>query len=682
MSFKDLKLKIAYNSDNDYILSDFFIPLLKESKYYKRVSAYYSSDSLKVMSEGLAAMLYNQGKVQLIISYLTNEDDYIAIKNVKKDPTLILNNTFITSKEDLQKLMEDDNVAALAYLLATDRLEIKFAICASTAGLFHLKFGLFVDYKGDYVGFSGSINETYSGLSTNIEEFKVFRSWIEEEKKYLDSDAEKFDSYWTNHLPNKEVIIVDLPDETKNKIINTFKKIGEGAVKKLQPMNLRPVQQRALDSWLSHNRMGLMEMATGSGKTIIGIYAILNLLELHKSDKLIVVIGCPTKALIKQWYSKLSEFYLDGCRKFIINETVNRDDLYERIKVAESGKIIIIGTYSTIHKAYFINEVLPDSGYKLCLIADEAHWLGAPKYSASLSNKFNYRLALTATPVREFDVEGTEKLVNYFGGVIYRYTLNRAINIDKVLAKYYYYLYFSNLNKAELREYIKLTKKYARYRHFPKRENGDISQIILALRAKIIKKAESKIITFRHILEKLAVEDKLNHLIIYCEDNEQIQEYLPILNELRIESRIVNDKTEESLRDSIIADFDNGQIECVLAMKIFDEGLDIPSALRGIFISSTSNPKQFIQRRGRLLRKYQGKKYAEIYDIIIAPDVQELEEGILDIETSIMEKEIRRALIFSRSAINAYECYKQLDSEGRRYNINVWPIVNEVESDE
>ncbi|MCW6159466.1 MAG: DEAD/DEAH box helicase family protein [Candidatus Micrarchaeales archaeon] len=678
MSFKKLELKIAYESGSDDVLSEFFIPILKESKLYKRVSAYYSSDSIRIISEGLATLIYNNGAVKLLVSHLVNEKDYDAILEAKTKPEEVLSKTAIGNREELEKLMEDDNVAALAYLLAANRLEIKFALCRNESAIFHLKFGIFEDFNDNLIGFSGSINETYMGLKENVEEFKVFKGWVEEEKKYLEGDLNKFDGYWNRTTSGKDILIVDLPEKTKQGIISEFKRVNEIKNRLYQPMSLRPMQDFALKSWVENGRHGILQMATGSGKTLIGTYAILNLFEECKNDGLVVVIGCPTKALAKQWYERLSGFNLGkDCSVFTLNNTITRDELYKRIKYGEKRKTIVIGVYNTIHKSWFVNELLTAGTGKLALIADEVHWLGAKEFSNAMTEKYSYRLGLTATPVRNFDMDGTNKILTYFKGITYNYPMSKAIK-DGILTPYMYKIYEGKLNNAELAEYKKLTKKYARYSHFPKEKYGDLAGIILAKRAKIIKKAESKVAIFREIIKKLKEEGKLKLLLVYCEDNIHIQEFRSVLNEFGVESRIVKDKMTDDERGSIIKDFENGNVECIIAMKIFDEGLDIPAARTGIFVSSTSNPKQFIQRRGRLLRKAHGKKEAEIYDIIIVPGLKELDTEMKKIEGSIIEKEIKRALVFSSSAKNAYECNKALEKICANTNINLWNLINSI----
>src|SRR3989338_3343307 len=202
MVFRELNLNIEYNSEITDVARNFFIPVLKESKSYKRVSAYYSSNSLKLIAEGLSAMINNDGTMNLLVSYLVSKED-------------------IDDETKLKELMVDKNVLALGYLIAAKRIDIKFVICKGK-GIFHLKFGIFTDDIGDRISFSGSINETYEGLTDNIEEFKVFRSWFSEEQKYLDGDSDSFDRYWHGKINRKDYLIVDMPEKLKNIIIRVY----------------------------------------------------------------------------------------------------------------------------------------------------------------------------------------------------------------------------------------------------------------------------------------------------------------------------------------------------------------------------------------------------------------------------------------------------------------------------
>lgn len=271
-------------------------------------------------------------------------------------------------------------------------------------------------------------------------------------------------------------------------------------------------------------------------------------------------------------------------------------------------------------------------------------------------------------------------LLDYFKEVVYRYSIQEAIR-DGWLTPYNYYMFFAYLNDKEVKEYQKLTKKYARGMHAGngnKKENDSLN-FILAQRARIVKKAANKIDIFGEILQELKDKNKLNSLLIYVEDGEQLAEYLEVMNKFGIEYRKIDDTTKDKDREIILNDLSEDKIDCVIAMKVLDEGVDIKRLSRAIFVSSSGNSKQFIQRRGRILRKSEGKKIAEIYDICVLADLKnQKDEEFRKIEEKITANEFRRLAIFSISAHNKVDCYEELEKIGKTLNIDIYHIINEV----
>jgi superfamily II DNA or RNA helicase len=677
MTFRELNLDIEYNSEITDVAGNFFIPVLKMSKSYRRVSAYYSSNSLKLIAEGLSAMINNSGTMKLLVSYLVSEEDFDAILHAKKQPEEILKSMNIDDEIQLRTLMTDENVSALGYLIASNRLDVKFVIC-SGKGIFHLKFGIFTDEVGDRISFSGSINETYQGLTENVEEFKVFRSWIPEELKYLESDSNAFDNYWNGKINRNEYVIVDMPEKLKNTIAKVYKD-SEYQIKKstneLPP--LWPHQQTARSKWIENGYSGIIEMATGTGKTNVAISCIQEMANKHP-DNLLVVVGCPTRVLVSQWAGNLRE-HITNFEILTISENETKDTIYRSIMNSKKSNHVIIGAYASLSKPWFTNIILEKYKGNIFFIGDEAHWLGAKNLSKALSDRYVYRLGLTATPVRYFDIEGTEKLLSYFKDTIFKYTLKEAI-LDGFLTPYDYYMFFAYLTEDETKEYQKLTKKYTRSIHARKSTKEDDNlKFILMERAKIVKKATNKIDVFREILEKLNDENKLNSLLIYVEDNEQLSAYIEIMDEFGIEYRKIDSVTKDEDRTLILNDLSENKIDCVIAMKVLDEGVDIKKLSRAIFVSSSGNSKQFIQRRGRILRKSEGKKIAEIFDICVLVDTKnQKNEQFKKTEETITASEFKRLAIFSISAHNKIDCYNSLETMGKSLNIDIYNIINMV----
>lgn len=677
MPFRDLKLDIEYNSESTDVTKDFFVPILKMSKSYRRVSAYYSSNSLKLIAEGLSAMITNDGKIKLLVSYLVNEEDFDAILNAKKQPQEILKSMRIDDETQLRELMVDKNVSALGYLIATNRMDVKFVICKGK-GIFHLKFGIFTDDIGDRISFSGSMNETYKGLTENIEEFKVFRSWVPEERKYLESDSDAFDNYWNGKINRKDYLIVDMPEKFKNTITRVYKESGNSVKESIKQLpKLWPNQEKANDKWIANDYSGIVEMATGTGKTNVAISCIKHLESVHPNNFLIV-IGCPTKPLVSQWGNEIKSYINTFSILTLQDET--KDNIYRALVNTPQDNHIIIGAYASLSKSWFTDIIIEKYKGKILFIADEAHWLGAKELSKALSSKYDYRLGLTATPARYFDLEGTEKLLSYFKGVIFRYTLKEAIN-DGLLTPYDYHMSFAYLTIDEMDEYQQLTKRYARSMFISKNKESEEKNLnlILIQRAKIVKKAANKVIAFRNVLQKLKEENKLNSLLVYVEDEDQLSTYLDIMDEFDIEYRKVDATTKDEDRNQILSDLSENKIDCVIAMKVLDEGVDIKKLTRAIFVSSSGNIKQFIQRRGRILRKVAGKKLSEMYDICVLVDTKQQEsDDFKKAEERIMTNEFKRLAIFSISAHNKIECYSELERLGKDLNIDVYKIINEV----
>ena len=217
--------------------------------------------------------------------------------------------------------------------------------------------------------------------------------------------------------------------------------------------------------------------------------------------------------------------------------------------------------------------------------------------------------------------------------------------------------------------------------HINKKINQEDERLmlILAERAKIVKKARDKINIFTSILQRLHNEKKLNSLLIYVEDEEQLSEYLEVMNDFEIEYRKIDGDTKDKDREIVLNDLSENKIDCVIAMKVLDEGVDIKKLSRAIFVSSSGNSKQFIQRRGRILRKAEGKKIAEIYDICVLVDTKkQKDQDFRKMEEKIMEKEFRRLAIFSMSSHNKVECYAELEKVGKSLNIDIFNIINEV----
>lgn len=671
MSLKDLDIKFAYDSDEDDILNEFYIPTLSTSIKYFRLSGFFTSKTLAIAARGMEKFIKNNGKMELICSAKLNEEDIEMIKIAHANPLKILEESMINELDDIENEFVKDHVSALGWMIVHGQLKIKIAIVHDKneqplIGLFHQKIGIFCDKEGNMISFSGSDNETGPGLTDNIEEFKVFKSWEEGTSHFVGSDIETFEKFWTDSGTRTKIF--DLPEAIEKKLMEKSpKNINRLNLSKHYNKNdnsdskirLFKHQKEAIKSWFDHNHIGIFNMATGTGKTFTALGCLKKLTK--SKNNFLTVIACPQSHLVTQWEKNVKK-----CIKTdtLVASSMNknwRNELNDMIKFLNYDIIkfpVLFTTHKTFSSNDFKKRINEYNGNKL-LIVDEVHGVGSLEYRSGLIEDYNYRLGLSATPERWYDEEGTEIINNYFGGCIFNYDMDEAIK-NGFLTPYIYNPIFVDLDEDELEEYLELTAQIAR---IASNKNHDPHKLTLLLnkRQKVINNAIEKFFA----LEKLLNDIKgIKNLLVYCSP-QQISKVQKILYEKGFNQHKFTGKEgtkKESRydnltqRDFILKNFEKGKYDALVAMKCLDEGVDIPSAKTAILMSSTSNPREHIQRRGRILRKFKDKDYAIIYDLIVYPIVKNMTEA----EKNILKKEKIRYNEFARSAENAAECSKLL----------------------
>jgi superfamily II DNA or RNA helicase len=694
MNFRKIKLDNCYDSDDQDILNDFYIPALKNSCKYRRMAGFFGSGSLAVAAKGIQGLLKNNGSMKLIVGLIPSYEDVNAIKQGLESPEEVIEKMFIRDIDEIQDKFEEDHIKALAWMIANNKLQIKIAFPdpglfenresfhTKNISLFHQKVGIIEDNEGNIITFSGSENESESGWKNHIEEFKVFRSWIEEEEKFLVHDINKFEKFW--NCKAKRTIVTDASIAIKNKLIGLapedMSKIDlEKWRKKIGQLDkeiiLRKYQKQAIQNWFIHNKFGIFEMATGTGKTFTALGALQKLLE--KKDRLVSVIACPSSHLIDQWFEEIIKFHFRV--DILIASAVNtkwRTQISEYlidIKHNVNNKLIILVTHDTFSTPDFI-KIISTCTTDIFLVVDEMHGIGSEERKRGLLPFYTYRLGLSATPMRWYDKDGSEDLFNFFGEPVYKLTLKEAVNTinpstgKTFLTKYDYKPIFVELTEGELFEYEEQTKKLVKMYHRTnnQKEKNEILNTILNKRANIIKNASNKFNAFINILKNI---NPLNFTLIYCTP-QQIKEVQRILNENNIiqhkftmeEDNKPSEKFGElSERQFLLKQFGQGKYQVLVAMNCLDEGVDVPPARIAIILASSGNPRQYIQRRGRVLRHYPGKEKAVIYDFIIKPsDKLKLSDDLALIEKKIFAKEISRFEEFSDVADNSLECLNKV----------------------
>ncbi|MBU4535282.1 MAG: DEAD/DEAH box helicase family protein [Euryarchaeota archaeon] len=673
MDFRSLDLQISYDSEEDDILNKFYIPVLSNAKKYNRIVGFFNSSSLAAAAKGIKEFILNNGEMNLICGAKLHKNDIEIIKKSMENPEDFIVNKFLSDIHNLEDQIIKDHVRALGWMIAHKKLEIKIAIklnefgnpLEDRYGILHQKVGILTDNKGNKLSFSGSNNETFAGWNENIEEFKVFRSWKEHERRYMDYDIENFDKYWNEK--SSRIKVIDIPEAIKNHLIKIApKSIDDLNINSLNyniketKINLFDYQKKAISSWMDNGKKGIFEMATGTGKT----YTALGCLEKINSnyENLITIITSPYHHLVEQWNKEISKFRIkyddliiadssNPSWKNILSDSL--DDLYLGYK----NRIIILTTHRTLSSKIFI-DLLNGSRENInhFLIADEVHGLGADLSINGLLKRYDLRLGLSATPQRWFDDYGTDLLYDYFGGTVFEFSLEKAIE-NNFLTPYRYIPIFVSLNQEELENYIEITKVIAvNLNKTSKNENKKLESLIFK-RANIIKNSEQK---YKALEEIMGCMGDVNWSIIYC-TNSQIKKVLNIINKNFISAHLftMNEGTVPkknyggvSEREYILKKFSDQKYKILVAMKCLDEGVDIPPARKAIFMSSSGNPREYIQRIGRIIRKYEGKNEAVIYDIIVVPSMSKLPSYIKDVEMKIFEKEMERCEQIAKIAIN------------------------------
>lgn len=698
MSFRKIVLKHSYETGIDDLITDFYIPMLSCAKRYDRIAGFFSSTSLALSARGLAGLIEKGGTMRLITCPRLSKEDADMINAAIKDPESIIARQLIRDMEDIQDQFQKDHISALGWMLANGYLQLKIAvvyekgrICsderAIAKSIMHQKVGILYDEDFNGVSFSGSNNESVSGWLENIEEFKVFKEWEPGQQAYFYADQRRFSDFWENR--REGVRIVELPTVVRERLLQagsnfdverialqnyrTAKKasvIKENDETK-KDLNLFFYQQEALEKWLASGKQLLLEMATGTGKTRTAIGCMDSLLR-TEDQPVLVVISCPQNTLSVQWKKEIDGLNTFASSSMICDGTVSdwRALMSTAVKKLSSGfykNLVIYTTHQTCSSAKFCS-VIREDGRKISklFIGDEVHGMGALKTRQGLLDDYQYRVGLSATPSRWFDDEGSALIENYFGNNSYAFTIEDALKTmnpltgKPFLVNYRYYPCFIQLTDDELAEYKSLSDRITRMSRKDEDDIGErVLQFLLFKRANIEKNAENKYHELELVLDKIGPD--ISDTIIFVSDA-QLPRVLKILGDRHIKAHKFTQKESASPaaryggmseREYLIKKFVEGDYQVLVAIKCLDEGIDIPSAKRAIVMASSTNPREYIQRIGRIIRQAPNKDVAELYDLIIHPDISGFQDNELTkLELKIFKKEMERVKELSKNALN------------------------------
>lgn len=732
---KDKDFKYRYSTGRKDLPIDFCELALSNSTKLDIGLGYFSSASFNVLSVGLAHFICNGGDMRLYINQYLTEDDYKLLQNneiIDFEERIL--KSFFSLRITLSK-RDEHFFKCLSYLIQTKRIDIKIII-PKEGGLAHEKFGVFTDDNNDKVAFTGSMNLTAAALLKNIETIECTCSWkSEDNRERIEISEQDFADIWSGVNENvlvfpakrfcqeivKKYQMVDLGElllQEKEIIKKLTNRPGEEILTEKKPPQLphfpnkypegaRPYQIQAYEAWVKNGKQGIFAMATGTGKTITSLNCALQ--EYKKDGVYQLLILVPTIALVEQWIDEIGLFnFKNIIEVYSENSQWPRQvvTLKNKIKKENHENFVIISTYQSFTNEDFqqILSKLPDT---ILLIADEAHNIGSEKVrDAFRKMRIKKRIALSATPNRIYDQEGTSELESFFNDrppYIFSFPMSQAIKEGRLM-EYCYYPKMAYLNESEMEKYADYTKKLMNLfdSKTGKFKNKDEATKLLMLRKQVLHKAEDKIRVLKEIISEIG-EKNLKYCFIFApegkinetdkndarrsaESDNSVEETDIILDKMlytiidtfpKIRCNTYTGTNSKKQRTAILNGFENGEIDVLLAMKCLDEGVDVPRAEYGIFASSTGNPRQFIQRRGRLLRKHPEKTFAYTYDMIVVPNFQSshYSKDFFKMERSLVKSELARVAYFADLATNTHSAKEVLQELADHYQLNLSELI-------
>lgn len=699
---RSLTLSSRYRSNRGDVVQGFYIPAFRVATSYSRAVGYFTSTSLALYSRGIETFAERGGVMRLIASPHLNEDDVLDIERGYDVRSVLVRATErVLEAEDRDAIL--DGLGLLGRLIAEGRLDIKLAFVKQEGriGIYHEKLGVFRDAIGDLVAFTGSSNETLGGLAANFESIEVYRGWVEGDGVRALNLEQDFEELWANQTPSLSV--EDFPDVARERLI----KLGQERLSPLPPrdgaliptdvtdgrptrlaipdrLDVRGYQREAVEAWLGHRGRGILKMATGTGKTKTSLIAATKLAGvLHKREEpLILLILAPLKHLVDQWVAEVEDF---GVRPIPVYESSQKwlplvEEQLAQARLGQRPIVAMVATNASFSGAKF-QSILSRISQPLLVIADEAHNLGSSTYRHVLPSNATYRLALSATPERWFDDDGTDALIDYFGPIVFELGLGQAIEMG-ALCRYNYVPRLVELNDLETQLYVDLSAHIAAClaagEDLKDADPNSPLGLLLRKRAGVLGHAAGKLKVLR---EDLGARADSWFQLVYCAEGtrptpvgdppgpNQLRDVMDLVgNELHLAAHSYISETPRTERKILLRRFGTGNdLRVLVSMRCLDEGVDIPDARIGYLLASSSNPRQFIQRRGRLLRRAEGKVHAEIVDYLAVPPAGAPVN--YEIERRLLTRELERANEFGKLSENYETTLEHLRPLKDRYQL-------------
>ncbi|MBT1712311.1 DEAD/DEAH box helicase family protein [Fulvivirgaceae bacterium PWU5] len=722
----------TYRSETENEPYQFYSECLVASTKLDLLLGYFSSSAINVLSHGFATFLYNGGSVRMVINNILSEADKQAIKKGHQGsiPNLEVD---LNDIKKLRRTLDEYGIhffECLSWLIANDKIQIKIIRPKDGTGIAHYKSGIFSD-SNNSVGFNASCNFTAFGLLENLEKLTCHLSWDDRRsQRWIEKETEYFENIFNGTAEFAEYLDVDsvtvaMKNEFGSRDIQELlvkeAELHERKVSKLRkpkireshervltrieelsrepkfpyPQGPREYQRQAHASWVANGYKGLFAMATGTGKTLTSLNCLLN--EFYRIGSYKAIILVPTIALLNQWK--------DECLKFNFRNIItvsSRGDWSGKLSFNAtasnfiSTSFIVIVTYASFYRkkfqAHFVT--LPED---TLLIADEVHNIGSPNVARILPKiHLQKRIGLSATPNRKYDEEGNLSIERFFNDrppFVFSYSMRQAMENDPpALCQYKYYPHLVRLSDEELEEYLRISKQLLKYFDAASKKFKDNPEVenLLLMRKRVIHKAEQKLPVFRKILQdEFRLRKNLKYTLVYVPEGleanyEEVDEIIEDDEEIRLineytravsrvdQSVMVSQYTAATKdRQKLTEDYEQGKVHVLTSMKCLDEGVDVPRSELAIFCASTGNPRQFVQRRGRVLRLHKDKIFAVIHDLVVVPATND-DESTFEMEKNLVKAELERVIDFSSLSMNSMDTYQELRPVLEYYNLNLY----------
>jgi superfamily II DNA or RNA helicase len=666
-----LKLLPVYDSAEHDLIRELQVPLLMQSNDYLRGVGYFTSGWLGIAAEGMANLVQRGGRARFVVSPILEEGDWAALQlgdAARFD--LELRRLLGRRVKELASSLERDTLNALAWMVADDDLEFRFAVprLPESRSFYHDKVGVFRDGEGNAVVVHGSLNDSVQG-SLNGEAFSVFQSWLPGQQPYAEKHIERLEALWSDS--NRQFRVCCTPDAIREQFIRLRRSashpyrvspshnIDLQSPSPRNPIELRQYQNDAVEAWVQAGCRGVFEMATGTGKTVTALAAAVN--TYSTLGRIAVIVLVPYLHLLEQWARDCRNFGFSPvlCSSEHDGWQIEVKSRIQDYNLGVRSNLCILAVHMTGASRQFSAATSRLQSQHTLIIGDEVHGLGASHMQNAMNERAGLRLGLSATPRRWYDDPGTAAIFSYFGNTCFEFSLEAAIRAG-YLTPYRYHPQPVSLTDDEVEQYEALTNRLTALTHNTRTsaENQEKIKKLLLRRATIVSRAQAKLPAMLSVLQGVIAREhkagrETHGVLVYCAPGTH-REALRAVGALGLRCHEFVHTVTIAEREHLLQQFADGDIQALVAVKCLDEGVDLPATSTAFLMASSTNPREFVQRRGRILRLSPGKHEAVIYDFLVVP-ASERTDSTGETELSVLRREMPRFVEFASCAKNEFE---------------------------